>query len=242
MQEQREVSRRISVLRDLPIVEIKTGSTAGRIKEVIVNPLLQDIYLVIGTGSIWSRRVLNSRDVIGIGRDYLLIRSADDVRDIEEDSEKESELDEYFPIIGITAIDIHGNELGHVIDFELHEKQGELFNIELAGGHIFSGSQIVSVCSKYIFIEADASQEYNMPSVPKREAASDEAADENENRKLTEEPEDSSGLLPAGLRVTKELHSDDGEYTIKPGTVLTDEIIREADHHNMLAEVALHTV
>lgn|GEM_PF-3195041 len=221
--QENKTSSKISVIRRLPIVEITTGRNMGTIGEVVVNPVLQDIYLIVDNGNLWTREVLNSRDISGIGRDYVLIRNGDVITEVGKNPDLTEELKSYFPVLGLPVISTHGNALGTVVDFELHERHGELFNIELENGYCFSGSQIVSVCRKFIFIDADEDAESGSTSA---------------DLKADTVRKTSSG--PEGLKLTREIHSTDGTFSIPAGTVLTDDIIREADKHGMLADAAMY--
>ena len=210
----------------VPIRDIKKGEINGCAKNIIFDAKGNKGHLEIDKKCLVQAEVLPISDIVGIGDDYLLIEKKSAIKKvIAMDKELRTILKDSYMLIGVEVIEGAGRQLGKVVDLEV-APDGVLSKIFLESGDEIEKEKIISICENTIFVDFSGAIREGI------------AEKEDEEAVAIEESEDET-VLPIGLTVSKRVVSQDGEFKVKAGTVITEEIIAEASEHDALVDLAL---
>ncbi|MDD3360436.1 MAG: hypothetical protein PHW34_02025 [Hespellia sp.] len=225
----------------LPVVEMKTGKNEGKTKQIIINPEQKQLYLVLESEKINETRLLNCAEIGSIGEDYLLIRDESCIHAVSEEPELSEEIQTYFSVCGLKAVSVTGNTLGVIEDFEVDYKNGRMGNIMLDNGQSFDSARISELCELYAFI--DIEKIASRPQSQTAERHSDIIAIHSLPTPEKSELDTEEALTLADMedmKMTESVQSKDGAFFVEKGTILTSEIVKEAEAHDALVDVAMH--
>lgn len=215
--------RKLSEIRELPVMEVLNGSVAGKVKDIVMNPDTKEVIMVMDEGVFFDFHILRKEDAMGIGRDFIMIKTGQAIQSSRENPELAKMLTEYYSIIGLLVITSKGNIVSHITDISIDEDNWQIAEIILEDGKVYTKNQLMSVSSKYVFVQED-----------------EETAQEEEDTIQEEtEKEDEAGYL-TGMTVMEDVTNADGTFTVSKGTILTEEIVAQAKEKDMLASLAMN--
>lgn len=209
--------RKLSEILKLPVMEILNGSVAGKVKDIVMNPDTKEVIMVMDEGVFSDFHILRREDAMGIGGDFIMIKTGQAIQSSRENPELAKMLTEYYSIIGLLVVTSKGNIVSHIQDFSIDESNWQIVEIMLEDGKIYTKNQLLSVSSKYVFVQED-----------------EEAAAEDEPEQV-----DEVGYL-TGMTVIEDVTDEEGTFTVEKGTVLTEEIVMQAKKKDMLARLVMN--
>ena len=209
--------RKLSELVKLPVMEILNGSVAGKVKDIVMNPDTKEVIMVMDEGVFSDFHILRREDAMGIGGDFIMIKTGQAIQSSRENPELAKMLTEYYSIIGLLVVTSKGNIVSHIKDFSIDEANWQIVEIILEDGKTYTKKQLLSVSSKYVFVQEDAET-----------IQEDGPEEDDEARYLT------------GMTVVEDVTDDEGTFTVEKGTVLTEEIVTQAKEKGMLARLVMN--
>lgn len=209
--------RKLSEIMKLPVMEILNGSVAGKVKDIVMNPDTKEVIMVMDEGVFSDFHILRREDAMGIGGDFIMIKTGQAIQSSRENPELAKMLTEYYSIIGLLVVTSKGNIVSHIKDFSIDESNWQIVEIMLEDGKVYTKNQLLSVSSKYVFVQED------------------------EETVWEDEPEqaDEAGYL-IGMTVIEDVTDEEGTFTVDKGTVLTEEIVMQAKEKDMLARLVMN--
>ncbi len=210
------------VLR-LKVMGIREGRDKGTIEDILINAVTKLVeYYIIKHGRGYGFYALACKDVIGIGADYAITSSADNVKRLYEFKELLEATEKGFYIIGATVLSSSGDIIGEVNDFSYSEKTGELQKLFLDNGNEFLADKIAALAGNTVFLNLE---EY--PVAPP------------ESDRLSEIEEESIQFL-LGKTLKTAVISEDGEFHVDTNVVLTRELLEEAAKHDAILTLTIN--
>lgn len=209
--------RKLSEIVKLPVMEILNGSVAGKVKDIVMNPDTKEVIMVMDEGVFSDFHILRREDAMGIGGDFIMIKTGQAIQSSRENPELAKMLTEYYSIIGLLVVTSKGNIVSHIKDFSIDEANWQIVEIILEDGKTYTKKQLLSVSSKYVFVQEDAET-----------IQEDGPEEDDESRYLT------------GMTVVEDVTDDEGTFTVEKGTVLTEEIVTQAKEKGMLARLVMN--
>ena len=246
----------------LDIMDIKSGKERGKASNILYHQEDKELYLTLEGKHPGDIQILPTKDIKGIGEDYILIEESSVIKDL-LDSNIAEDIKESQLILGAKVVGATGDVLGEITDIELDEQQN-LVGLLLSGEKEISSNEIISVCLDIVFVGEGQSKNTQNPSrISKDEEASNLGKEElsiketsikalqdienepdelveNElakNRQIKASSEESEDLL--GLVLKEDLISEDGELELKKGSLITEEVLALADEHDVLLKLAM---
>lgn len=209
--------RKLSEILQLPVMEILNGTVAGKVKDIVMNPDTKEVIMVMDEGVFSDFHILRREDTMGIGGDFIMIKTGQAIQSSRENPELAKMLTEYYSILGLLVVTSGGNIVSHIKDFSINEANWQIVEIMLENEKVYTRDQLLSVSSKYVFVQ------------------------ENEERiqEEIEETDDEVSYL-TGMTVMEDVASADGSFAVAKGTVLTEEIIEQAKTADMLASLVMN--
>lgn len=209
--------RKLSEILQLPVMEILNGTVAGKVKDIVMNPDTKEVIMVMDEGVFSDFHILRREDAMGIGGDFIMIKTGQAIQSSRENPELAKMLTEYYSILGLLVITSGGNIVSHIKDFSIDEANWQIFEIMLENEKVYTRDQLLSVSSKYVFVQ------------------------ENEERIQEEikETDDEVSYL-TGMTVMEDVANADGSFAVSRGTVLTEEIVEQAKMADMLASLVMN--
>lgn len=114
------------------VVTVGNGEKLGTIADVLFDTSSQQLVgLVIGSGVLRNEHVLPLTEVQTVGRDAVLVRSAEHVMNPREWKESDVSATRWSAIKGRHVVTADGREIGHASDFLVEEHSGALGGIEI---------------------------------------------------------------------------------------------------------------
>lgn len=209
--------RKLSEILQLPVMEILNGSVAGKVKDIVMNPDTKEVIMVMDEGVFSDFHILRREDAMGIGGDFIMIKTGQAIQSSRENPELAKMLTEYYSIVNLLVITSTGNIVSHIKDFSIDETNWQIGEIMLEDGKVYTKDQLLSVSSKYMFVQEGEA-------VIQEEAA---------------EAEDEVSYL-TGMTVTEDVENAEGTFKVEKGTVLTAEIVEQAREKDMLASLVMN--
>ena len=210
-----------STIKKLPIVGMAEGEQIAVIDSILVNRQTKNVaYLSVDHGvPDMIPSLLPFRDIVGVGNDFIVVQSKDSFI-------KANDAEECLLLTGTTVLSSAGDIIANVTDYEMDEKTGTIEKLLLDNGQEIPGSRLVTLSKTYIFADMDgtmaAMPTMTAPAAPEPAAVEADGLDEGTIDYLM------------GKTVRSDLRSDDGGFTVSAGTVITRELILEAQRHDAL--------
>lgn len=216
--------RKLSEIRELPVMEILNGSVAGKVRDIVMNPDTKEVIMVMEEGVFFDYHILRKEDAMGIGHDFIMIKTGQAIQSSRENAELAKLLTEYYSIIGLMVITSKGNIVSHIKDISIDEDSWQIAEIILEDGKVYTKNQLLSVSSKYVFVQED------------EDTVSEE--EDTVQEEETEKEDEVSYLT--GMTVMEDVTNADGTFTVTKGTVLTEEVVAQAKEQDMLARLVMN--
>lgn len=211
--------KKLSEILELPVMEILNGKVAGRVKDVILHPDTKEVCFVMDEGVFTNFHILQKEGAVGVGSDFITIKTNQAIKSTKDDPELAKVLTEYYSIQGLLVITSGGNIVSKIVDFTINEQNWQIVDIILEDGNVFQKNQLLSISEKYVFVQLD-----------------EETAIELQEEE-TEKADEEAYLI--GMTVQEDVTNSDGTFTVSAGTVLTREIIDEAKEQGVFAELIM---
>lgn len=203
----------------LPIVELREGKEKGRASDIVLSPDSRKVYFIIIGKRARQILMLNASDIIGMGEDFMLIRDEGVIHAAETEEEKMI-LDRGVSLLDIMAVSATGDKIGKVKDFTLDEEK-RIQELVLENGESVEAGKIISLCEEYIFIGEEGDK------------------DRIVREKITY-TKPSGTISPLGLKLTRQVRSADGAFVAEEGSVISSELLEQAERHGVLVELAMY--
>lgn len=211
--------KKSSEVLGLKVMGIKEGRESGIVQDIMVNAGSKSAeYMILKNSAGYEFRAINLGDVVGVGVNYVVTGSVENAKKLYESADILRAVEKGFFMLGATALSSSGNILGSVKDFSFDEKSGSLHEIYLDNGAQFAVAQIASLAGSVVFIDENA-----------------EAAVQPVSRVNQE-----SRMFLLGKTLAADVGSDDGEFFAAQGTLLTDEVLDEAERHDAILLMTLN--
>ncbi|MFZ5975187.1 MAG: PRC-barrel domain-containing protein [Bacillota bacterium] len=212
-----------STVSKLSIVSINEGEQVAVVKSLLVNRISKQVeYLsVVHSVSDALPALLSFKDITGIGKDYIVIKSADDIKKANDDKSLAAVADECLLLTGISVLSSSGNIIGTITDYMIDEKSGKIEKLLLNDGQEVDGRTLLTLSAKFVLVDVDG-----------------ETDDDADTEVETGLDEGSIAFL-LGKTMNTDITSEDGAFSITKGTVLTQELIDKAAKHDVLLQMTM---
>ena len=235
----------------LPVMGMKEGKTQGIAVDFLIDADAKRVRYVILKNEIgYGFRVLAIEDVKGIGTNYIMTSSIENVKVLYScpDLLKEMETALYgSDLLGAKVLSVVGNILPEVREISFDEQSGNIENLILANGQEYLASVIATLAKDVVFldiIDQEPEEEfYFEPESPAVEAEAEEAVIEEEKE---EAPVELSAYAKAqrefllGHMVNFDIMDNTGKVVIPQGTEVTEEVIALAEKLDLTADLTLN--
>lgn len=203
----------------MPVMGIKEGVQCGVAKSFVIDAQSKKISALIlkGDKNEFDLRMIKTSDILNIGRDFIMTKTADNVKEVANASA-------LILLFGMNCIASSGDVIGKVKDFSFAETSGEIQGLEIDSGAEFTGNEIVTISSDFIFLSSEIkAEESSAPS-----AAAGISSYEREQREFL-----------IGKTVSANIMDASGKVLIAKGTVITESDIDIAQKSQLLTDLTL---
>lgn len=206
-----------SVVAELPIVSINEGDQVAIVKNLFINRKTKRLeYLsVVKSAEDAIPCILCFNEITGIGNDFIVIPSIDNIRKIQAGDQLALALEDCIFLPGRTVISTSGDVLGQIKDYELNKKTGAITKLLLGDDEEIEGASLLTLSPKFIVV--------SVPGEDEPETSLDDA----------------SMAYLVGKTVSADVTSTDGAFTIPQGTVLTKELIVAAEDNDIIVQLTM---
>ncbi|HMM30394.1 MAG TPA: PRC-barrel domain-containing protein [Clostridia bacterium] len=210
--------KKSSEVLGLKVMGIKEGRESGIVQDIMINASAKSAeYLILKNSAGYEFRAINLGDVVGIGVNYVVTGTVENAKKLYESAEILRTIEKGFFMLGSTVLSSTGNILGTVKDFAFDEKTGLISVINLDNGAEFALAQVASLAGNVVFIDQNADE------APRTSRVNQE-----------------SKQFLLGKTLQNDVGSDDGEFFAAKGTVLTEEVLDEAELHDAILLMTLN--
>lgn len=206
----------------LKVMGIREGRDKGIIQDIMINAAAKKVeYYIVKESRGYGFYAITSKDVIGIGADYAITPSIENVKKLYESRELLEATEKGFYMIGSTALSSSGDIIGEVNDFSYSEKTGELQKLFLDNGNEFLADRIATLAANTVFL-----------------SLGDDFVPTANTQSMGIDEESIQFLL--GKTVRSAVVSEDEDFSVDKGTVLTREILEAAAKHDAILTLTLN--
>jgi|GEM_PF-1523221 len=200
----------------LPLMSVKEGQKVGAVQDIVVDAQNKKVEALVVRGSKndYDFHQLKIVDVMGIGKDFVILQSIENVKSIESGSVG-------VPLLNVQCIAASGDVLGTVNEFEFDEKAGDIKAVKIDSGIEIKGHSILSLSNSLLFVQYDPSGE--MGTVNNAAAA------------LEKEQKD----YMIGRVVKNDVKDENGNIVIGKGTLVNASVIEKAQEAGVTVELML---
>ena len=225
--------KKASEVLGLKVMGIREGMESGSAQDFMIDAGRRTVeYLILKDQDGYGFRAIATGDILGIGADYIMTSTVDNARKMYESKDVLKVIETGFFILGSTALTSAGDVIGRVADFSFDEKSGALDTLILDGGQEFDAQKIASLAGTMVFLDPAGNSILKQPAPQMREEAPQDTAPSLLQK------ESIAYLL--GKTVREDVVSADNALHIAAGTVLTEELLRQAaDHSDVLLALTM---
>lgn len=200
----------------LPLMSVKEGQKVGSVQDIVVDADKKKVEALVVRGSKndYDFHQLKIIDVIGIGKDFVILQSIDNVKGIESGSVG-------VPLLNVQCIAASGDVLGTVTEFEFDEKTGDIKAVKIDSGIVIQGYSILSLSNSLLFVQYDPSGETTI-------GGSAASALEKEQKDYM-----------IGRVVKNDVKDESGNVIITKGTMVNASVIENAQEAGVTVELML---
>lgn len=200
----------------LPLMSVKEGQKVGSVQDIVVDADKKKVEALVVRGSKndYDFHQLKIVDVIGIGKDFVILQSIENVKGIESGSVG-------VPLLNVQCIAASGDVLGTVTEFEFDEKTGDIKAVKIDSGIVIQGYSILSLSNSLLFVQYDPSGETSA-------AGSAATALEKEQKDYM-----------IGRVVKNDVRDESGNVIITKGTMVNASVIERAQEAGVTVELML---
>lgn len=211
----------------LKVIGIKEGIDKGVIQDMIIDAEGKKIsHLILKDSRGYGFYGLALADVLGIGADYAIIPTLSCIGKLYESGDLLQAVENGFYLLGATALSSGGDIIGTVEEFGFAPKGGKIESIKLDNGSEYTADQIAALAGSTVFLNlGDEKIELGA----KKDPAIPEDGIEADSIRF---------LMNKTLKTTAS--SEDGAFTVEAGTLLTEDVLKEAAKHDALLTLTLN--
>jgi uncharacterized protein YrrD len=200
----------------MPVMGIKEGIECGIVKGFVVDAQSKKIssFILKGDKNEFDLRVLKIADILSIGKDFIITKTAKNVKDMGSGGE-------LIVLLGMKCVSGTGDVVGNVKDFDFDEKSGEIASLQIDSGTEIEGKEILTISNELMFLSSEITFE-------EENTESGFSAYEMEQRQY---------LL--GKTVQTDIVDAKGKIIIEKGTAITEEVIEKARKAHLITELTL---
>ncbi len=200
----------------LPLMSVKEGQKVGSVQDIVVDAQKKqvDALVVRGSKNDYDYHQLKIADVMGIGKDFVILQSIENVKRIDSGSTG-------VPLLNVQCIAASGDVLGTVTEFEFDEKTAEIKSLKIDTGIVVQGSSILALSNSLLFVQYD-------PSGETMAAPSAASSLEKEQKEYM-----------IGRVVKNDVKDDRGNIIISKGTMVNASVIERAQEAGVTVELML---
>lgn len=217
-------------------------------------------HFVVGDFEQGVSRLLPYREIRAVGDSFVTINKEAALMPPEGRSSKDL-FENGCKLVDVEVFSGDGDRVGAVGGFKFDSKNGEITSITLNDGIEYLAPNILFFSPKFVFVDAvitedtkSAPQESETKEEPKveepetKEEPEVEEEQEQEEEVIVEEAEEDFSQAIAedplhelliGKKVTEQVKSEDGEFLVEEGSIITDEIFAQAAKHDALLLLTL---
>lgn len=239
------------------VVGLDDRKTLGKVNELRVDcDTLAVSHYIVGSASTHAPLALPFASTLSAGDTFLTIQSR--TAFVSNSTESQAIIRDGFTLLGVEVFSHTGNALGKLKSYEFDTVFGTVKSIALDDGRTFSHDSFVFFSPEFVFVNdgtktaAELREQGNEGDAAVAEAEAvepdDQAEDVMAEATRVEEEETQDAPVDAresdddaalvefllGSTVTEDVTSKDGEFTVKKGTTLTQELVDEARAHDAL--------
>ncbi|MTH52965.1 photosystem reaction center subunit H [Bacillus mangrovi] len=238
----------------LPIICITEGTEAGEVKSLVINPEKGTVDFLTVEHAEWqvSVKAIPFKKIVGIGEYAVTIESENSIIDLNEIPIANQLVNKRIKINDTRVMTRKGQLLGEAREFYVDEDNGTILGLQIAqrDKQVIIHSEDVMTFGKDILIVKEDVRYFETPEkLTADEAAADAQAEIEEIEEITSrimlepvEDEDHTENVPdqmeeikgkqlkllQGKRVVKDIYAKSGYLLASKDSVLTEEIIRQA--------------
>lgn len=207
----------------LDVVSINQRKTIGKVKDVIVDCIGEQYsHFVIESTDQSVILLLPFESAIGVGNDFVVAQDVkQEARNAESDQVAKKTLSEGFDLLQTQIATVQGDIVGSVSDIEIDEKTGSILNIVSEEENSYGIESVVFLSQEYVFINTK-------DDIAKKPDAKDTVDLDAETNEF---------LL--GKTLETDVASDNGAFNVEAGTLVTEEIIEDAQKNNALVALTI---
>ena len=210
--------KKSSEVLGLKVMGIKEGRESGIVQDIMINAGAKSAeYFILKNSAGYEFRAVNLGDIVGIGVNYVVTGTVENAKKLYESADILRAVEKGFFMLGATVLSSAGNILGTVKDFSFDDKTGSLIAVYLDNGAEYGTAQVASLAGNVVFVDESAAEAPRVSRVNQ---------------------ESKQFLL--GKTLQNDVGSDDGEFFAAKGTVLTDEVLDEAELHDAILLMTLN--
>lgn len=200
----------------MPVMGVKEGIECGITKGFVVDAQSKKISSLIlkGDKNEFDLRMLKMGDILNIGKDFIVTKTAKNVKDMGYGGD-------LIVILGMKCVSGTGDVIGNVKDFDFDEKTGEITSLQIDSGAEINGKEILTISNEFMFLSSEITFE-------------EESADPGLSVYETEQRQ---YLL--GKTVKSDILDASGKSVIKKGAEITDEVFEKAKKARLVTELTL---
>ncbi len=200
----------------LPLMSVKEGQKVGSVQDIVVDAQNKKVEALVVRGSKndYDFHQLKLIDVMGIGKDFVIMQSIENVKSIETGRVG-------VPLLNVQCIAASGDVLGSVTEFEFDEKAGDIKAVKIDSGIEIQGYSILSLSNSLLFVQYDPSG----------------AAGTVNNAATALEKEQKDYMI--GRVVKNDVKDESGNIIIAKGTMVNASVIERAQDAGVTVELML---
>ncbi|MEG1560485.1 MAG: hypothetical protein RRY79_06830 [Clostridia bacterium] len=236
----------------LPVMGMKEGKTQGIAVDFMVDPEAKRVrYIILKNEHGYGFRALAVEDIKGVGSDYIMTSTTENVKKLFSCPELLSEMETGLyasDLLGAKVLSIIGNVMPNVKEFTFDEKAGGIDTLILANGKECLASVIATLSNDVVFldiIDEPETEVYIDPIsvidvAPVREEPVAVVAPVVEKKAELSAYALAQREFLLNHTVILDIVDKTGKVVIPEGTVVTDEVIAYAEKMDVSADLALN--
>ena len=141
----------------LPVMGMKEGVTQGIAVDFVIDAEAKKVrYIILKNEIGYGFRVLAVEDIAGIGTDYIMTSTVQNVKKLFDSPELLQEMEAALygsDILGAKVLSVVGNVLPNVKEMVFDEKTGDIDSLILANGKDYLASVIATLARDVVFLD-----------------------------------------------------------------------------------------
>ncbi|MGI6174849.1 MAG: hypothetical protein ACOYJC_01540 [Christensenellales bacterium] len=207
-----------STVVKLPVVGVKEGEQIAFVKNLLVSSTSKKVeYLSVEhEDNTIIPSLISFKDILGIGQDYIVVQSAECIKKVYDSKPLIAAAEESLLLLGTQVLNFTGDILDTISDYAIDEKTGRIEKLFLQNAQEINGASLITLSAKFAMVDTD-----------KNANSADNTLDESTITYLLDK------------RVKSDVKSEDGSFVIAKDTVLTQDLIQQAEQQGVLLQLTM---